>query len=518
MSRKILAIANCRVSTDEQLQNNSIPRQTASVMAAAKKLDAKIVRIWSGSVSSKAGTNVTRKDLLAMLSFAKANKSVKYAIFDEYDRYMRSVNEGPYFEVMFQQLGVKVWYASESDTFNGDDAMAKFMRTMSAYKAEGSNEERQRKSIAGQSTALKAGRYPFSPKPGYMRGIVAGIPAIHPVRGPALQRVLVRIALKQVTPTQGLVELNKSEYTQERAPLKMDKFRKIATDSFYAGIVEINKQVVVRNEAGVHDPLITIEQHKELLTIFDSKKKNQLGPRKNGNPEYPLSNIVSCKLCVDKSSIARFVGFKHGNGKNPNLEYHKYRCRSCGKYLTRDELHPKLEQHFKDNPLTPDGVNDLIEALGIAWKRQESQERQDAARITQKIKNLNETINSQAIAAIDPSNLSIKQEILSSVASKKHEVENLENELSKMSQKQAADEEEFLKFAFDFIDNMGSRFLEISKENRLRCKQVVFPAGFYLDENNKVYTPKISPLYRLAINKKDFPKLEKSLLVRVQGL
>lgn len=69
------------------------------------------------------------------------------------------------FEVLFQQLGVKVWYASESDTFNGNDAMAKFMRTMSAFKAEGSNEERQRKSISGQTTALKEGRYTFNPKP-----------------------------------------------------------------------------------------------------------------------------------------------------------------------------------------------------------------------------------------------------------------------------------------------------------------------------------------------------------------
>ena len=139
MTKKVLAITNCRVSTDEQLLNGSITRQTASVNAAAEKLGAEIIKTWSGSVSSKAGTNVKRKDLLAMLDFAKANKSVKYAIFDEYDRYMRSVNEGPYFEVMFQQAGVKVWYASESDTFNGDDAMAKFMRSMSAFKAKGSN-------------------------------------------------------------------------------------------------------------------------------------------------------------------------------------------------------------------------------------------------------------------------------------------------------------------------------------------------------------------------------------------
>ena len=160
------AIINSRVSTAQQLLSNSLNRQEESVEKAALKLEAIIPEDgrWAGSVSSKAGTNVTRKDLLEMLEYCRQHKDVKYAIFDEYDRYMRSVNEGPYFEVLFQQLGVKVWYASETDAFNGDDAMAKFMRTMSAFRAEGSNEERQRKSISGHEKAIRDGRYTFPPK------------------------------------------------------------------------------------------------------------------------------------------------------------------------------------------------------------------------------------------------------------------------------------------------------------------------------------------------------------------
>ena len=287
MSKKVLAIANCLVSSLEQLLNGSLPRQNDSLYAAADKLGAEIVHVWSGSVSSKAGTNVTRKDLKEMLEMCKSNKNIKYAIFDEYDRYMRSINEGPDFEVLFRMQGVKVWYASESDAFNGDDVMAKFMRVMSTFKAEGSNEERQRKSISGHTTALNAGKYTFHPKAGYMRGVKVGVPDVHPVRGPALREVLVRIVEHVVTPTQGLIELNKSDYTLERVPFKMDKFRKIATDPFYAGIVEINQQVKVRNESGVHEPLITIEQHQELLSIFDAKRKRRLVHAKMVTPSIP---------------------------------------------------------------------------------------------------------------------------------------------------------------------------------------------------------------------------------------
>ena len=107
---------------------------------------------------------------------------------------------------------------------------------------------------------------------------------------------------------------------------------------------------------------------------------------------------------------------------------------------------------------------------------------------------------------------------MASITKKKSEIVELEDELANLTSNADNDKEQFLRFAFSFVENMSSQFLELSQENRLRCKQVVFPAGFYLDANNKVYTPEISPLYRLVTNKKDLSVTEKSLLVRVRGL
>lgn len=520
MAGEIYAIANGRVSTAEQLLNNSLTTQHLSVDEAAKKLGVKIIQRWEGSVSSKAGTNVTRKDLLEMLETCRKNKKIKYAIFQVYDRYMRSINEGPYFEVMFQLEGVKVWYASESDEFNGDDAAAKFRRIMDAYKAEGSNEERQRKSIGGHNTALSQGRYTFHPKAGYKRGYECGVPELHEVRGPALRNVLIRIATKRVTPTQGLIELNSSDYTKTRAPLKMDKFRNITIDPFNAGIVDINKQVKVRNENGLHEPLITKAQHYELIKIMDDKKKNQTGPRKDGNPKYPLNMIAMHDTCLDKRNKGKLVGFNHGNGQSKTLVYEKYRCRTvgCGEYWTREELHTKVMRHFKDNPITEDGWNDLIDALNIVWKQREGQAEQETNRIRHKVKALNDRISNQVEEATDPDNLSIKHEILAAIAKKKDEVADLEVQLEKLKHETDSDKECFLKFAFNFVVDMGSRFLELSQEKRFQCKQIVFPSGFYIDSNGKVYTPEISPLYRLAVSKRSVKTLQKVQMVRVRGL
>ena len=514
MSYSKLAIATCRVSSTEQLESNSLNRQLESVKATANFLEVTIPEggLWSGSISSKSGSNYSRHDLKEMLAYCKKNPRVKFLIVDEIDRFMRSIDEMFYFEVLFRKkVGVKVWYAGDPD-LNSDNPLAKLRRAVEAFKAEGSNLERQIKSIKGQTAALEQGRYPFSPKPGYKKGYQRGIQEIHDVRGPALRNILLLMASRQVTPSEALVELNKSEFTKGHSTYRMDKFRIITTDPFYAGILEVSKQVKVRNENGLHEPLMTRVQHYELLKIMNDKKKNQGGPRKNGNPKYPLSNIINCDSCLDTTN-GRLVGFDHGNGKINSRVYEKYRCRSCGIYVNREDLHSGIERLFNNLVITPKGREELVQALSTVWKLQESQAEQDTSRIKYKLTDIRRVISQQVEAVTDPSNSSVKEEILISIAAKKDELIRLEEQIVKLTNDTHDDKEKFLNFAFDFIGNMGSQFFSISSANRLRCKQLAFPAGLRVDSRKKVYTPEISPLYRLATKKKSTEVLNNTLLV-----
>lgn len=520
MSKKVLAITTCRVSTPEQEENNSLKRQADAVKLAASELGAIIPADgqWSGNVSSKVGNNVHRKDLKQMLDYCKKHPAVKYLIVHEVDRFMRSIQELFYFEVEFEKVGVKVWYASQPD-LNTNDHKSKLFKALEAFKGEASNVERITKSIDGQTDALKDGRYPFAPKPGYKRGYFKGIQEPHDIKAPILKEVLLDIVYKRLEPTDALKKLNASKFMGNgKTHYKMDKFRKIVTDPFYAGVVEIDKQVKYRNENGRHVPLITLEQHYELLRIMENKKKYQTGPRKNGNPEYPLSNLVTCQLCVESSRIPRYVGFKHGNGKSTTLVYHKYRCRSCRRYISRDSLHLQVAELFNDYVITDGNIDIFMTALNEVWKQQEGQSRQDALRLARQIDDTKALISSQAFAAIDPTNISIKQEILSNIAMKKDELADLEDKLSTLKHEAESDKEKFLRFALDFVGNMSSKFMQLSRGDRQKCKQIIFPAGFYLDKDNKVYTPEISPLYRLAAYKRDTEVSQNVNMVRVQGL
>lgn len=504
MSKQILAAALCRVSSLEQLKNNSLGHQKDNVLKAAESLGAVIPSdgIWEGQASSKVGVNFNRKDLVQIFEYCKKHTSVKYVIVQEVDRFMRSPEEQTYWYVRFwYELKVRIWFADKPE-LNEQTHVASLLRYMEGWRAAGSNEERKNKSINGQTAALKDGRYPFAPKPGYKRGSKAGIQEVHEIRGSILKETLLSIVNKRVTPTTALIEFNKSGFMLAHSPYKMDKFRKIVTDPFYAGIVEINKQVKFRNENGLHEPLITKAQHNELIKIMEEKKITQTGPNKSGNPKYPISNLLSCDDCKD-SKNGRFVGVDITNGKVNSPVYEKYRCRSCNKFLTRSEVHSFIEQIFKENAITEAGLEDLVNALKTVWKQREGEEEQESNRLAHQIRELNQTIMQQVEAATDPSNRSIKEEILSSIDKKKKETTTLEDRLDKLKSSAEEDKEDFLRFAFYFVDNMGSKFLDISKENRLRCKQVVFPAGFRISKQNKVYTPEMSHLFRLATTKKD---------------
>jgi hypothetical protein len=522
MPNRNKAITLCRVSSYEQLKNGSLGTQEDNVLKAARELNVTIPEdgVWAGEVSSKKGVNFNRKDLLQMYDYCSKHRSVKYLIVQEVDRFMRSPDEQTYWWVRFKYgLDVLVWFADKPE-LNEDTHIASLRRFLEGWQAGGSNEERMRKSINGQVASLQHGKWPFPAPAGYIRGRRTAIPDIDQVRGPALKEVLLDIVSKRLTPTQALIKLNGSDFVAGgRAHYKMDKFRDIVTNSFYAGVVEMDEQVKFRNTDGKHDPLITLDQHEELVRIMESKKKTQQGPRKGGNPKYPLSNLVTCANCLGKSN-GRYVGYDHGNGSKNGIVYEKYRCRACARYLKRQELHQIVSELVNGYVLTDESIGYLLKSLNEVWAQEEKQTQQDILRTEHKIKDLTISVEQKVASAVDPANLAIKGDLLALIANEKQQLNELREDLEQLKSHAGDDKEQFIKFALEFVDNLGERLLDpgLTREYRYQCKQLLFPDGFYLDADNKVYTTEISPIYRLAANKKGTEVPEMSTMVRVKRL
>ena len=361
MEKKNFAITICRVSTAEQKLNNSLTRQEVSVSRMAEEINAEIVHTWSGDVSSKVGSNVVRKDLLEALDYCKRNKRVTHFIVDEVDRFMRSVEETFYWRVRFKsEAGVKMLVASNPE-LNKEDAKSRLLLALEGFKAEGSNEERITKSIKGHEQAIREGRYTFPPKPGYAKSPKPGIHACHPVTFKILQDSFKSIASGIETPLSALKKLNESIFTQHHAPWKMDKFSKFACDPYYCGILEIDKQVKVRNENGLHEPMMTKKEHERLVAVFKGKVKPR-GPKMQYNPEFPMNKILSCEGCGNGT---KFTGSIKNNGyaRKTTSYYYKYHCRGCGKSFHRLDVHQAIDNVF--NKVVYDGWQreDFLKAL-----------------------------------------------------------------------------------------------------------------------------------------------------------
>ena len=77
---------------------------------------------------------------------------------------------------------------------------------------------------------------------------------------------------------------------------------------------------------------------------------------------------------------------------------------------------------------------------------------------------------------------------------------------------------DFIKFAFEIVEGMRNTFWTLDEEHLNRCKQLIFPSGFSLSRDKNVYTPEISPFYRLALKQKNLERSSNSNMVDPGGL
>lgn len=124
-------------------------------------------------------------------------------------------------------------------------------------------------------------------------------------------------------------------------------------------------------------------------------------------------------------------------------------------------MHNEIRKQFDNSRLSQDGVKALVTALETVWKKHEAQAIQDSSRIRQRMTSIVLDIANRTDAAIDPSNISIKVDILKSIDKLKDQLEEMENEVTSLSKKIDTDKNRFMTFALDFTSRMGDNFLSI---------------------------------------------------------
>jgi hypothetical protein len=95
----------------------------------------------------------------------------------------------------------------------------------------------------------------------------------------------------------------------------------------------------------------------------------------------------------------------------------------------------------------------------------------------------------------------MKQDIKEKIEALKTEIAEAER-VATEAQNFEKDFDEFIIYAFDIMDNLGTKWWQEDKATMRVYKQMLFPAGIQLLPDKKVYIPEISPIYRYGSNKK----------------
>lgn len=511
------AIALCRVSTSKQrIEGSSLEAQEARVNDCASYLDVDIKQLWSLDTSSRKGKNLARKDLNEMYDACKHDKTIRYIIVDEADRFMRSMEEAYWWKVQFKMIGVYLAYANMPEITHEDNPMAVMREMMAFFQAEVSNHERITKTTDKMQAKIKAGYYPGMAHQGYMK---SDVPSLHVPREPQwslLKAAIHKILYEAYSLSEALDWLNNNGYRLLGGGLlDMHKFKAILKEPYYAGIVRMSNWDVVRKNA-LHKAMISEDEHERLVAIVSGKRKKFTVHKYN--PLFLASNIVECADCLaEQRKEAKLVGYRHHNGKPEHTRkfYERYRCRGCNRNNLKSVVHSELDKVFDRTELVVDDQGMFLEAMRKVWRADVTNSMEVVTRLKQKLTTL--TQEKDNLVRTMASNPDLADDFKNSIASIKSEIEAVENEIAEMSSIEA-DFEEFMAFALDYVKHFKDNWWGAeSPDDRIRLKELLYPDGLAITREGKVLTPRLSPIYRYRKSNKKYQNINSGISISNGG-
>ncbi len=499
------AIALCRVSTKKQrLEGSSLEAQEMRVYECAEYLDSRIDPkngLWSLDTSSRKGKNIARKDLNEMFEVCKKDKSIRYIIVDEADRFMRSIEEAYWWKVQFKTINVYLAYANMPEITHEDNPMSVMREMMAFFQAEMSNHERITKATEKMQAKIKQGYYPGMVHQGYKKSEVASLHIPREPQWSLLQTVMKKILYEAYSLDDALLWLTDNGYRLLGGrPIDMHKLKRILQEPYYAGIIKMSNWDVICQK-GLHQAMITVDEHNRLVEIVSGRRKKF--SVKKYNPLFPASNIIVCAECTSEGRReTHLVGYRHHNGKRPEVRkyYERYRCRGCIKNSRKEKIHAGIDRIFDNIELIVDDKGVFLKTMRSAWEASVEDNIQNVRRLKQKLTALEQQKDSLVRSmAINPD---LASDFKTSITNIKSEISDVQTQIT-AAEDIESDFNEFVRFSIDYIDHLKDNWwLSEEVDDRIRLKDMLFLDGLQIHRDGKVKTPSLSPIYRYKSSKK----------------
>ncbi len=167
---------------------------------------------------------------------------------------------------------------------------------------------------------------------------------------------------------------------------------------------------------------------------------------------------------------------------------------------------------------TKESRDNYIEQLKRVWALESSTGEQKLAQLNTQLRQVRKQKNELVDKLSAVSSSYVITEIEKSIERKVEEINDLENQIETIANTDNKGREKFIKFALEFIDNLGTNFWSLTPEDVRKFKLLAFPDGFFINEEKIIKIRKISPFLRYKANKKCSSESEKASMVRAKRL
>ena len=362
------ALIYCRVSTEEQVKEGySLDAQEKFCERYAKENGYRVAGIYRDE--GKSGTTLERPALQDLLAKCQQDKSIGAVVVQETDRLARNTKDHLTIRAILKKAGAKL--ISVAQPMLDDSPEGNMIDTILASVNQFQSDINSRKTKKGLQEKFDSGWWPGWVPLGYLnkkineKGVV--------VKDPAKWRLIGKGFKMYLTCNYSALEISDILYGKgltSKTGKKIQNSVMISTlrNPFYSGVMRWNEQ----EKTGKHEPMITPEEHKQILTIMDSHNQHASRRRKHN---FLLRGFVFCDICG-----GRYTAEKHRTRKNSDY-YHcsviSVKHSNQGQNIEVKELEKQIEKRFKDIQFSKEFTNLVVQKVKKFYEKGKTEKEQE---------------------------------------------------------------------------------------------------------------------------------------------
>jgi site-specific DNA recombinase len=467
---RLNAVIYCRVSTDEQVGNLSLPTQEQRCLSFCSQHGWPVIEVFREEGQSAKTTH--RPAFQQMLQYCgDPSKGVGFVVVNDLSRFSRNTADHITTRVALHAEGVALRSVCEPIDETSSGVM---VGTIFSAVHQFDNDRKSERTKVGMQQSAKMGRWPFKAPLGYMN-----VPALRdrpniapdPDTARLVQKAFELAATGLHSKAEVLREMTKLGLkTQRGKAVTAQTFQRLLVNPIYAGWVEIPEWDV--RERGSFEALIDQACFDKVQDVLKGRRPSLTSYQRN-HPDFHLRMFVRCAKCGEPLTGS------WSKGRNEKYAYYHCRKRTCLSVNVRREV---LQSRFLDwlEWMTPErsAMDGFKETVRTVWKQRQG----DAEALRGVLQRKLETIEGRKKTLVDRwlDGQADQRTYAEQIARLTAEIDEVQAEL-RNAEVEHIELEAVLAFAERIITRPARLWLESSLDQRQRLQKTLFPNGVDFD-------------------------------------